>query len=356
MTISGIKHLYGFEDGDTITPGMGVQIDAGYGLQQYYDPATGEVTATKFNEHPAILFPQCYSSKMGSIIVPETQGQQWYFNNISDNAGILDANGAVKAAYQDRFAVQTITMNGSTFPALRIKGNLVNANNRDFTDKRIYYRSTYRGMQITCEQVIPVQSAVGDAYNILLSIVGDNGVGDKVLSNDNDWVQYTAYLQLAGNTVQDATFQFQRNNGNGWVNITNQTGITEISGTAQGLNNVLRLYEAAVDGCEMFRVVATLNNRTYVKTFEVTDIHDPLFIVDGCTITGDTIKPGETAAFNPKVYRRDNGEEETGFTFTYTIMKREDASVITSFGINALTYDNITSVGGILVRITATRA
>ena len=350
MEISSIKHLYGFEDGDTITPGMGVQIDAGYGLQQYYDPATGNVTATKFDEHPAILFPQCYSSKMGSIIVPETQGQQWYYNNISDNAGILDAGGAVKAAYQDLFAVQTITMNGSTFPALRIKGNLVNANNRDFTDKRIYYRSTYRGMQITCEQVIPVQSAVGDAYNILLSIVGDNGVGDNVLSNDNDWVQYTAYLQLAGNTVADATFVFQRNKGNGWTNITNQTGVTEIS------NNVLRIFEAAVDGSEMFRVVATLNNRQYIKTFEVTDIHDPLYILDGCTISGDTVKPGETAAFHPKVYRRDNGEEETGFTFSYVIMRREDASVINNFGINELTYANISSVGGIIVRITASRS
>ena len=73
-------------------------------------------------------------------------------------------------------------------------------------------------------------------------------------------------------------------------------------------------------------------------------------------MTLNEVKPGQTATFNPKVYRRDNGEEETGFTFTYTLIKRSDGSVITDITVNQLTYDNIVAKGGISVRIAASRS
>ena len=70
MEYSAIKNLYGFEDGDCITPGMGVQIAAGYGLHQYYNSTTGNVIQTDFTQHNAVLFPQAYSSKTATIVVP----------------------------------------------------------------------------------------------------------------------------------------------------------------------------------------------------------------------------------------------------------------------------------------------
>lgn len=350
MEITAIKQLYGFEDGDTVTPGMGVQIADGHGLQQYYNPTDFSVSETDFSRFPAILFPQPYSGKLGRIIVPSTQGQQWYYNNIADSAGILDSNGNVKSAFQSIFEKTTVTLNGQTFPALKIKANLVGPNQTDVTDKRIYYVSTYRGMQITCQQVIPVMSSVGDAYAVLLSCIGESGSGDNVLSSDNDWVQFTALLQLAGSTVQGATCQFQKLSGSTWVNLSNQTGVTEIS------NNVIKIYDAAVSGVEMFRAVMTYGGETYTKTFEVSDIHDPFYVMDGCSILGDTIRPGERATFTPKVYRRDTGDEVTGFSFSYVILKRSDSSVITQFDVSQLTYDNIVSVDGVIVRTIATRA
>lgn len=344
MDIYAIKNLYAYEDGDTVTPDMGLQIADGHGLQQYYDPTTFAVKETDFSQFPAVLFPQAYSSKLGRIIVPETEGQQWYYNNITDAAGILDSQGNVKTAFQDRFEKTTVTLNGATFPALRIKGNLVGPTRTDVTDKRIYYVSSYRGMQITCQKTIPIMSSVGDAYDVLLSCVGQNGSGDNVLSSDNDWVQFSSYLQLAGSTVQGATAQFQRLVNGAWQNLTNQTGVCEISG------NVIKLFDAAVNGSEMFRCVMTYSGKTYQKTFEVTDIHDPLYVVDGCSILGDTIAPGERATFSPKVYRRDNGEEVSGFSFSYVITKRSDGTVVTDFDITAVTYDNVVSVDGVLIR------
>lgn len=88
--ISAIDHLYAFEDGDTITPGMGVRWvngETGLGLQQYWNPTTGKVIATDFKEHPVMLYPQPYSSKKGAIVLPEANGQQWYYGNISTEGG-----------------------------------------------------------------------------------------------------------------------------------------------------------------------------------------------------------------------------------------------------------------------------
>lgn len=345
--ISSIHHLYAFQDGDTITPGMGVRIDAGYSLQQYWNPSTKSVVSTDFSLHNATLYPQAYSSKRGAVIVPEVNGQQWYYGNISDEGAILE-NGAVKTKFSSLFSITSITANGKTFPALVIKGNLASEN--DLNDKYIYYTSSYNGKAFTCQQLIPIQSAVGDAYDVLLSCLGQDGSGDNVLSNDNDWVQFTTYLQVAGqNVASGVTYQFQKLNGSTWQNVTNTPNLIEVNA------GVIKLYNAAVEGVEMFRVVATYNQKAHIKVFEVTDIHDPFYIDDGCNIAGDAVAVGERAIFNPKVYDRSDGSVSTGWTFDYMLTKRSDGSVISDINHTQLTYDNIERYGGINVRIEASK-
>lgn len=356
-SISKIKHLYAYEDGDSITPRMGVQIDAGFGLHQFYDGDTGNVTQTDFTEHPATLFPQAWSSKKAKVIVPSTTGQQWYYNNISDNAGILNANGTVKADYAALFETTTVTVNGSTFPALKIKGNLVNPETKDYTDKYIYYVGTYEGKQFTCQQLIPVRAAAKDTLYLVIQARGADGImGDDVLSDSNDFVEYTAYLQQAGNNVAGAAFEFQHMEDGAWKTVANNNGVCEVG------TNTLKLYDAAVEGTDLYRCVATYNGNKYYATMEPSDEHDPYYIVDGCNINGDTVEQGQTVTFNPKVYNRhyDTEDEDVttkeGWTFSYTLIKRQDGSVITDLNVTGLTYDNISAKGGISVRIQASRA
>lgn len=356
-SISKIKHLFAYEDGDTITPKMGVQIEAGYALQQFYDANTGNVTQTDFTKHPAVLFPQAWSSKKAKTIVPSTTGQQWYYNNISDNAGILDANGTVKSAYASLFETTTVTVNGSQFPALKIKGNLVSSQNKDFTDKYIYYVGTYEGKQFTCQQLIPVRAAAKDALELLIQARGADGIiGDDLLSSDNDYVEYTAYLQQSGNNVTGATFAFEHMEDGVWKKVTHNAGICEVGA------NTLKLYDAAIDGTDLYRCVATYNGESYYATMTPSDITDPYYIIDGCNISGDTIEQGQTATFNPRVYSRNNEAEDEdvttkeGWKFSYTIIRRQDGTVITDITVNSLTYDNISAKGGVSVRIQATKA
>jgi hypothetical protein len=345
---SAIKRLYAYEDGDTITPAMGVSIDTGYGLVQYWNPTTKAVVNTDFSVHNATLYPQPYSSQKGAIVIPETEGQQWYYNNISDEGAILE-NGAVKSKFADRFSIGTKQVNGKTFPCLVIIGNL--ATEDDHTDKYIYYSSTYDGKAFTCQQLIPIQSSVGDAYSVLISIEGEDGSGDNVLSNDNDWVKATANLQLVGQNVTGAmSIVFQKLVGSTWQDISNVSGLSEIG------TNTCKLYNAAVEGVEMIRAKITYGGKDYYGFYEVSDVHDPYYIDVGCNIAGDAVKSGETATFTPVVYDRSSGEVSTGWTFTYTLTKKTDGSVITDFDETALTYDNIKSVGGVIVRIEATKS
>ncbi|MCH3994283.1 MAG: hypothetical protein LKE54_04400 [Prevotella sp.] len=345
---SAIHRLYAYQDGDTITPAMGVQIDTGYGLMQYWNPTTKKVVNTDFSVHHPTLYPQPYSSQKGTIVVPEISGQQWYYNNISNEGAILD-NGVIKAKFSNLFKVGTVVVNGNTYPCLIIIGNL--ATEDDHTDKYIYYNSTYEGKSFTCQQLIPVQSSVGDAYSVLVSVEGEDGSGDNVLSNDNDWIKYTFNLQLAGQNVSGSmSYAFQKLNGSVWQDISNITSLTEIS------NNNLKVYNAAVEGVELFRVKITYGGKDYYATVEATDVHDPYYVDDGCNIAGDAVKEGEIVTFNPHVYDRSSGEISTGWGFDYTLTKKTDGSIISDFDEKSLTYEHIKAVGGVLVRIEAIKS
>lgn len=356
MNIRQVASLIAYDDGDNITPRMGVSIESGYGLQQYWDEVSKKVIETDFTKHPATLYPQAFSSLLGSVVVPETTGQQWYYNILdSSDAGILE-NGAVKAKFASLFEATTVTINGKTFPALKIKGNL--ATDADHTDKYIYYKSRWQDKPFTCQQLIPIQAAAGSQYDILLTVEGADGSGDDVLSNDNDWVKYTAFLHRAGEKVSSGvTFKFYRMSGGSWVAVSHTAGLYEIA-TADGSAS-LKLFNAAVEGVELYKAVLTYNTTDYEKVFEVTDIHDPFYIVPGCSIAGESVKKGETVTYNPQVFDRSTGELATGsyetskWTFKFTFISRKTGKVVSSLTKDTLTYDNIKAAGGVTVVIEA---
>lgn len=353
--LSKIHSFYTYDDGDTITPRMVVSLESGYGFQQYWDVTAGKVTETDFTKHPATLYPQPYSSKQGSVVAPETTGQQWYFNSLTSEGAILE-DGAVKSKWADLFEVTTVSVNGKTFPALKIKGNIATAD--DYTDKYFYYQSTYDGKSFTCQQKLDIQASAGSSCKLLLSVEGADGTGDDVLSNDNDWVKYTAYLQMSGvNITADVTFTWSRLVNGSWKTLSNETGLTEI--TASSGQSSLKLFNAAVEGVELYRCVATYNSKQYQETFQATDIHDPYYIVDGCNIIGESIQSGETASFDPQVYDRSTGELATGdhatdkWTFTYTYVNAKTREVISTISGNSITYAEVKAQGGVAVIIEA---
>lgn len=354
MIYSAVQTFHAYSDGDVITPGMGVSIPDGYGLFQYFNPNTGKVTQTDFealykNNTPVILFPQAYSSKMAKYIEPQTQGQQWYYNSVNTEGEILE-NGKVKTKYASLFEVTTVSMNGLNLPGLKLKGNLASA--ADHTDKYIYYQSSYDGKQFLCQQVIPIQEATGESYDIFFSILGKDGSGDRFLSADNDWCKYTAHLQRGGINVEGGvTFKFQKLDGGTWKDLTTQSGCWEVD------TNSLKVYDKGVEGTEIFRCVATYQGTQYFATFEITDDHDTYYIDMGCSTDSDAVGPGETVTFNPVVLLRNGGIPDSTHTWTfgYTYTKNGSTDPITSLtNKNKFTYEDLRAAGGLTVRIDAT--
>ena len=281
------------------------------------------------------------------MIVPETEGQQWYYNVISDEGAIL-SNGKVKDTFADRFAVGTVEMNGNTFPALIIKGQLSSLQNPN--DKYIYYVSSYQGRQFTCQKLIQVQKALGEACQVLISVEGADGVGDEVLSEDRDWILYTVNLQRTGVSITSGvTVKFQKLVGSTWQDCKTIEGDIEIG------SNTMKLHNAAVDGSEQYRAEVTYNERKYYGLMNPTDEHDPFYIEDGCNIAGDAVRDEETVTFNPVVYDRKTGEASTGWAFTYTLFERLTGNIIEDVTLQTLTGVNIRKKKGINVRIEASR-
>lgn len=316
QSLSRIRNLYKYEDGDQIEARMGVQIDAGFGLTQYWDEQQGRVVNTDFTQHPPVLYPYPYSSKRGQYVVPATQGQQWYYNNPeSETAGILDENGNVKSAYASLFEKTTITVGGATYPALRIKGNLCSAN--DLSDKHIYYKSTYNGKPFTCSQLIPVQTTVGDAKEILISITTADGSGSTALSNTNAWIQLTAALQRAGSTISGATYQWQKLVNGAWVNVTKNPTVIEVNNATP---HIIKVYVNGVDSEDIFRVAVTHEGVTSYKTQQLTDTSDIFYIFEGCSQAGDAVEEGVNVSFNPVVYDRRTNVPDTSNTWHFSFL------------------------------------
>lgn len=316
QSLSRIRNLYKYEDGDHIQGRMGYQIDAGYGLTQYWDEQQQKVVNTDFTQHNLTLYPYPYSSKRGQYVVPATQGQQWYYNNPeSETAGILDENGNVKSAYASLFEKTTVTVGGATYPALKVKGNLCSAS--DLSDKHIYYKSTYNGKPFTCTQLIPVQTTVGDAKEILISIESADGSGSTALSNTNGWIQLTAALQRAGSTIAGATYQWQKLVNGAWVNVTNNPTVIEVSNATP---HIIKVYVNGVDSEDIFRVAVTHDGVTSYKTQQLTDTSDIFYIFEGCSQAGDAVEEGVNVSFNPVVYDRRTNVPDTANTWHFSFL------------------------------------
>lgn len=341
MNIFQIRDIYAYSDGDVITPNMGVSIDSGYGLFQFWDTQTNSVENTDFTQHNAKLFPQAYSSAAGKILVPDSG--TWHIGSPTSTPLEFTNDGScTTTGYQSIFKLSTIAMNGLTQPCLVIIGNLASASS--LTDRHIYYVGEHDGRKFTCHQTVTVQVAMGDAYDIVISASDANGnSGDYVISNEVDVVKLTPYLYQGGVQVAGATYTWERLKDGAWTAVSNQAAFTEL-----GADGSITIYRNAVDGIEYYRVTAKYQSMTIRKMQQVNDETDPYYIDDGCDHSSG-VRAGETVTFMPKVYNRHTNQVDKEHTWTFSFIVSDAGSgdvLSTATGSLSLTYDRIKNWGG----------
>lgn len=341
MNIYQVRDIYAYADGDCILPAMGVSIDSGYSLTQYWSTQEKKVINTDFTVHNAKLFPQAFSSNRGKVIVPDSGN--WYIGTTTNGPLVFDSSGnCTTTGYRDIFKLSTITVNGLVQPCLVICGNL--AKETSLTNKMIYYVGKYDGVSFTCQQEIVVTVAMADAYDVIVSCTGeDNVTGDNVIDNNTDFVIFTPYMIRGGEPIEGATFAWERLVEGSWVNVSNEDGMTEIAADGS-----LKVYQLAVYGVEYFRVTATYDTRTAKKVVSLSDTQDAYMLLDGCSTSGEC-KSGETVTFKPQVYDREKNVADTtnNWQFAFTVTDPNSGDVLmTASTTLSLTYDQIRNYGG----------
>lgn len=355
MDISAIDTLEAIVDGDTIVPGMNFVLPAGVGKTQYFNPSTGQCTPdyTKAANQPT-LYPACYSSNLGSFVLPDMNSFMWYLNDPgSASAQILAApGGAVAAKFATKFQKTTYTVNNKTYPALKIIGNLASAGS--LNDAVIYFKGTFNGMEVTCHGDIGVKESVGNLFDILINCVNEDGVNDTVIDNDSEYLVLTASLQDSGATVQaSGAWSWLRATAAGLVAVTHTAGVTELSNG----NRTLKLYDPAVEGTEEYFASVVHNSVTHRKGIQVSDTHDPFYINIGRSTPSNMVKEGDTVVYRPSVLARSSRAGQTGWSFTFTLRDHNGNTVKTATGTSlTVTGAEVMEKGGLNVHIIATKS
>lgn len=355
MEISAIDTLEAILDGDTIVPGMNFVLPAGVGKTQYYNPSTNTCTPDYTKAANQIqLYPYCYSSGTGKFIIPDANSYMWYLNDPnSASAEILAApGGAVASKFASMFQKTTYTVNGQTFPALKIIGNFASAGS--LNDAVIYFKGTFNGLEVTCHGDIGVKESVGDLFDILINCVNEDGVNDTVIDNDSEYLVLTAELQNNGASVAaSGAWSWMRATASGLVAVSNTSGVTELSNS----NKTLKLYDPAVEGTEEYFACVTHNSVNYKKGIQVSDTHDPYFINIGRSTASNMVKEGDTVTYTPSVVARSGLKVQTGWAFTFTLRDHTGATIRTATGKTlTVTGTEVMEKGGINVHITATKS
>ncbi len=356
MNISAIDTLEAIVDGDTIVPVMNYVLPSGVGRTQYYNPSTGVCTPDYSKSGNQItLYPGFYSSNQGRYVVPDMGNVQWYLDNPdSDSAAILDgANGNVKAAYSSLFAKTTFTVNGQTFPALKIIGNLASADS--LNDVVIYFKSTYGGITVSCHGDISIKESVGSLFDILINCVNEDGVNDTVIDNDSEYLVLTQTLQDSGaDVVASGSYSWMRSTASGLVAVTHVAGVSELGDSGKRL----KLYDGAIGGTEEYFACVVHNGTTYRKGIQVSDTHDPYYINIGRSAASNLVKRSETVTYTPQVLARSSRTVQSGWSFSFTLRDNNgdtvrSASNTTSFSV---TGEELAERGQMSVQITATKS
>lgn len=387
-TISAIHNLYAYDDGDTLTPTLAVSIDSGFGLTQYWNPIKDMVINTDFTKHPAKLYPDVYSSKRGKIVdikktTDSTAGYgTWMYGTTTLTFASTTSTKTIGSTTYTYYACTNSTelgaifgllstaetINGIARPILIIFGNIASASVQ--SDVAVFFNGlTVDNKNFSCSKTIPIQSTVGESLKTL--ITAENG--DTVISDGTDSVKLTAFLQNAGTTITDAsvTYTWWMWQNGSWVQITSSTNGFTIGNSGTGyVANTLTVAEGAVNSVASIKCRARYNSVNYDEHIVVSDIHDPYYIDDGCSVAGENVPYGTDVTFTPKIYSRVDGGTEVDYAanpwrINFNLVRANDktTSVMGSGPVTlnpasgeryTVTYATISSNGGVIAQMEAT--
>ena len=307
--------LIALMDGTTINGFLRVE---GSPLVQRYNAGTAQFVpdfeAMAENLRPTVV-PILRDSATGAVLVPQTV--EWSYNGLALTFGAdgLSTNSGMEGVFK-KIDSHAATIGSQTYqlPALRVMKNLVPLSGYD--NDRIALSGTIEagGQQIAFNELgteVTIQEATGNQYDVMVT----NAKG-SALTADGESLTETAHVYKDGVEVTDlAGYSFS------WNAVT--AGGDKLLGTAQtqaistaDVDNVLKVR------CDVYR-----DGTKMASGFdEVTDFSDPYYVALKITgITGNAVRPGETATVTPVAVKRSTGEEQPSLVSEWTFAIRDNA-------------------------------
>lgn len=246
----------------------------------------------------------------GDVMIPQSSSIVWKYNGVElefDDSDLCVTDG-LEGVFL-RIDSHSTYIGGQTYnlPALQVRKNLVPISGYDNDRLSVSGTIEIGGNSISFAEIskeVIIQEITGNAYS--MTITDDKGF---YLVTENDSLTATCNIYKDGNEITDYTgvkFRWDKLLGTGDVEVG--TGRTQVI-TNNDVDNVLLL-----------RCTATINEGTISETVTITDVSDPYEVYFSITgITGNAIRPNETAVVTPKARKRSDGTEASVTTWYWSI-------------------------------------
>ncbi|MCC8154275.1 MAG: hypothetical protein LIP01_08715 [Tannerellaceae bacterium] len=251
--------------------------------------------------------------------------EKWYYN---DTLIVFDTVGK-STSPAGLFQKESYDDGGVEVPALRIIGNLASTTNTD-SDRIGFSGQVDIGTIKTevCPEIdIRLEETVGDPYEGFIE-ASEGGVID----DNTDEITCKGILYKGGAEVATGvTYYWYFQKENDWTLIEKFNGKQTITVIEEDIDGVLGVK------CDFYYGGSKVTSTTR----QLHDETDPLIV--SANPNGPTqLKSGESVKFTPKVIRRSNAQEVTGYSFSYALYDANDSKVGGDSSGSSITIDYAT--------------
>lgn len=298
---------------------------------------------------PAVV-PVITNISSGALMVPGVL--RWYYNGVEltfDSTTNLSTNSGMEGIFKlDKLYKTSYDNSDVTVTALRVVKNLVPLSGYDNDRISISGQVEVNGYPISFEDIgttVIIQKATGASF-----VVGITPSGDTFTRNHRS-ATFKATLSDASGTVDTSTgytFYWRKINVDGGDEALASPSTTDTQTvTADDIDNygIIACTVSDNDGNELGTGWAILQDQS-----------DPIAVNINMTgITGDKIRPGETATITPVAAYRDTGDTVDIQTWTWHLYDQagrdfvpsgKDSAVFDAASINVSYNDVATRAGG----------
>ena len=266
----------------------------------------------------------------GDVMIPTAGSVVWKYNGVELSFGEDDlcTTDGLEGVFKKIDSRSTVINSQSyNLPALQVRKNLVPISGYDNDRLSVSGSIEVGGNSVAFSEIskeVIIQEATGNAYSIKI----DDDKGQQ-LRQENETLTATCHIYKDMNEITEFSgISFK------WEKLSSSGNIP------MGTNRTQSVTNSDVDGVLQLKCTVTIDGESLSEVICITDSTDPYYVIfTNSGITGNSIRPNETAVVTPKAVKRsDSSQVVTVSSWTWYI--RDNAgNPFTLTGKDAATFN-----------------